>query len=167
MKFRFFIASSLMALSAFVTGCSKSEDQVRAEVAAEAASKASAEAAAKAASISFQTLEDNRNTARENALTNAQAYRAENPRFDEGFKIVTHGDSTQSPECPQGDGWATVSIMKVKNKEAEKYKVKCSTVSAALGCYLEDDFTKKPFAREEGKCQPTNKVPFPLPKIGT
>lgn len=167
MKFRSILVSLLAMAVVALSGCGKSEEEVRAQVAAEAASKAAAEAASKAASISFQTLEDNRNTARENALTNAQAYRAENPRFDEGFKIVTHGDSTQSPECPQGDGWATVSIMKVKNKEVEKYKVKCSTVSAALGCYLEDDFTKKPFAREEGKCQPTNKVPFPLPKIGT
>jgi hypothetical protein len=116
--------------------------------------------------VSFDTLEDARATARSNALFNAQAYRAENPRFDKGFSIVSHGDSTQASDCPQGDGWATISIMKVENKETEKYVLKCSTVSGSLGCYLADDFQKKPFASDENRCQPTTKVPFPLPKIG-
>jgi hypothetical protein len=115
--------------------------------------------------VKFDTLEDARAQGRANALFNAAAYRAENPRFDQGFKIVSHGDSTQAPDCPQGDGWATVSIMKVENKNVEKYTIKCSTVSAALGCYLEDDFSKKPFASDENTCQSTAKVPFPLPKI--
>lgn len=115
--------------------------------------------------VSFNTLEDARAQARLNAEFNAAAYRAENPRFTD-HKIVSHGDSTQSPECPQGDGWATVSIMSVNGKEVDKFTVKCSTVSAALGCYLENDFKKKPFATEEGRCQDVNKVPFPLPKIG-
>lgn len=114
--------------------------------------------------VSFETLEDARSQARANALKNAQAYRAENPRFDT-FDIVSHGDSSQTNACPQGDGWATVSIMKVVNKQTEKYTVKCSTVSAAIGCYQDFDFQKKPFAQEEGHCQPLNKVPFPLPKI--
>lgn len=43
-------------------------------------------------------------------------------------------------------------------------KSKCSTVSAALGCYTKADFVTKPFAKDEGTCQPTNKVPFPLPE---
>lgn len=38
--------------------------------------------------------------------------------------------------------------------------------SAALGCYLDADFVKKPFANDENHCQDTAKVPFPLPKIG-
>lgn len=113
--------------------------------------------------VSFQTLEDARNQARENALFNAQAYRAENPRFNEGFKIVSHGDSSQTASCPQGDGWATVSIMRVEEKSTEKYTAKCSTVSQALGCYLDKDFEKKPFTKEEGRCNTT--LPFPLPKI--
>ena len=104
--------------------------------------------------------------ARDNALWNAAAYRAESPRLD-GTQIVSHGDSTQSPECPQGDGWASVSFMAVsgtgKNKEIEKYVATCSTVSAALGCYLKDDFAKKPFAKQENHCDPA--LPFPLPKI--
>jgi len=114
--------------------------------------------------VSFSTLDDARAHARANGEYNAQLYRAENPRFTD-HKIVSHGDSTQSPDCPQGDGWATNSIMSVNGKSVEKYTVKCSTVSTALGCYLESDFVKKPFASEEGRCQSTNKVPFPLPKL--
>lgn len=115
--------------------------------------------------VNFQTLEANRAQAAANAEFNAQGYRAENPRFTEGFKIITHTDSTIDNNCPQGDGWASVSIMRVNDKQVEKYTVKCSTVSAALGCYLESDFAKKSFASDEGKCQPQDKVPFPLPKI--
>lgn len=114
--------------------------------------------------VAFATLEDARAQARANGEYNAQLYRAENPRFTD-HKIVSHGDSTQSPECPQGDGWVSNTIMSVNGKEVEKFKVKCSSVSAALGCYLEDDFAKKPFASEEGHCQSTNNVPFPLPKL--
>lgn len=116
--------------------------------------------------VGFDTLEDARNTARENALFNAASYRTENPRL-EGTRIVSHGDSTQTPDCPQGDGWASVSFLSVtgegKGKEVEKYVAKCSTVSGALGCYLDKDFTGKPFARQENRCD-TN-LPFPLKKI--
>ena len=115
--------------------------------------------------VSFNTLEDARAQARANGEYNAQLYRAQSPRFTD-HKIVAHGDSTQSPDCPQGDGWATNSIMKVDGKNIEKFTLKCSTVSEALGCYLDTDFVKKPFAGDEGKCQPLNKVPFPLPKLG-
>lgn len=114
--------------------------------------------------VSFNTLEDARSQARSNAEFNAQLYRAENTRFTD-HKIVAHGDSTQNPDCPQGDGWATVSIMRVEGKAVEKFTVKCSTVSQALGCYLEGDFIKKPFAGDENHCQPVGKVPFPLPKL--
>jgi hypothetical protein len=116
-------------------------------------------------SVSFNTLEDARSQARSNAEYNAAAYRAENPRMS-GLKIVGHGDSTQTASCPQGDGWATVSIMNVdKEKQtSEKYKVKCSTVSASLGCYLEEDFNKKEqLVTQENRCDKT--LPFPLPKI--
>lgn len=114
--------------------------------------------------VEFNTLEDARSQARSNALFNAQAYRAENPRFTT-HSIVTHGDSTQSPSCPQGSGWAGVSIMKVEGKEVEKFSAVCSTVSSALGCYLKEDFDKKPFATDADTCQPVGKVPFPIPKL--
>jgi ABC-type uncharacterized transport system auxiliary subunit len=115
--------------------------------------------------VSFSTLETARAQAIANAEFNAKAYRAANPRFTD-HKIMSHGDSTQSPDCPQGDGWATLNVMRVEGKDVEKFTIKCSTVSLSLGCYMEPDFVKKTFANEEGHCQPINKVPFPLPKIG-
>ena len=115
--------------------------------------------------VSFNTLEDARNQARSNAEFNAAAYRSENPRL-QGMKIVGHGDSTQSSTCPQGDGWASLSVMDVEadTSKVNKVKIKCSTVSAALGCYTEVDFVqKKNFASQENSCDTT--LPFPLPKI--
>lgn len=115
---------------------------------------------------SMSTLEDTRATSRANALFNLQLYRAENPRFSEGdWRIVSHADETISPSCPQGDGWANLSMMKVVGKEVEKYEVVCSTHSSSLGCYLLPLFKQKPFGSEEGHCQPTSKVPFPLVSI--
>lgn len=115
--------------------------------------------------VSFQTLEDNRATARANAEFNAIQYRSENPRM-QGLKVVSHGDTSQSADCPQGSGWATLSIMNVDKEKAsiEKYKVVCSTVSTAQGCFLEADFDKTPHAKEANQCNST--LPFPLPKLG-
>lgn len=118
--------------------------------------------------ISHSTLEDTRSRSRANALWNLQLYRAENPRFDGDFKIVSHADESITPDCPQGDGWAALSLMKVDPTDAkkiEKYKVLCSTTSQSLGCYLESDFAKKPFSGDEGHCQPLTKVPHPLPVL--
>lgn len=116
--------------------------------------------------VSFDTLEDARSVGRENALFNAASYRAENPRL-ESLRIVSHGDSTQTDVCPQGDGWASVSFLGVtgegKGKDVEKYTAKCSTVSASLGCYMDKDFTAKPFVRQENRCD--SSLPFPLKKI--
>jgi hypothetical protein len=114
--------------------------------------------------VSFQTLEDGRAQARSNAEYNAIQYRSENPRM-QGLKIVSHGDTTQTADCPQGSGWATLSIMNV-NKElasVEKYKVVCSTVSAAQGCFLEKDFESTPHSKEMNQCN--TRLPFPLPKL--
>lgn len=133
----------LIALALLATACGKKEETP---------------------AISFNTLEDARAQARANAEFNAAAYRAENPRL-QGLKIVGHGDSTQTMECPMGDGWASLSIMDVdkEKQKTEKYKVKCSTVSPTLGCYLESDFQTKPFARQENQCD--RSLPFPLPKF--
>lgn len=114
--------------------------------------------------ISHNSLEDARAQSRSNAEYNAAAYRAENPRMD-GLKIVGHGDAYQTPECPQGSGWAGLSIMNVdKDRQTvEKYKVVCSTTSATLGCYLEADFQKLPYAKTQNSCD--TKLPYPIPKI--
>lgn len=145
---KFAILIIVAVFSSLLTGCGKSEPE----------------------KVSFNTLEDARAQVRANAEFNATAYRAENPRLA-GMKIVGHGDSTQAPDCPQGDGWASLSLMNV-NKDAttnqtqavEKVKIKCSTVSVSLGCYTEADFTGKPFAKQENRCDTS--LPFPLPKLG-
>lgn len=113
----------------------------------------------------FATLEDARNQVRQNAEINARMYRAESPRL-ENTRLVTHGDSTQSADCPQGDGWASVSFLGKKQEgtsEVEKYSVVCSTVSQSIGCFLKQDFQAKPYAAKEGKCDKS--IPFPLPKF--
>lgn len=119
--------------------------------------------------VSFETLESARAQGQENAVTIAKAYVRENPRLA-GGSVVGHVDSTQSPTCPQGDGWASLSVINKTphptNPSQEivtKFKIKCSTVSANLGCYLEDDFKSKSFSEQEGKCDAN--LPFPLPKV--
>jgi hypothetical protein len=79
------------------------------------------------------------------------------------FSIISRGDSSQTPKCPQGDGWATLEF--VSNETKGVVKVKCSTVSGATGCIEDRDFKTKPFASEDGQCQSIEKVPYPLPKI--
>lgn len=112
--------------------------------------------------VSFNTLEEAKTTARENALFNAQRYRAENPPVRD-WTAVSNGDSTQMPDCPQGDGWATLKLF--TPDASRSVQLKCSTVSGATGCLLESEFKSKPFASQDGHCQPTSIVPFPLQKI--
>src|SRR5262249_18072207 len=45
--------------------------------------------------VAFDTLETARTQARENALWNAQNFRATDPRYKDGFDLVVRGDSTQ------------------------------------------------------------------------
>lgn len=127
----------VMALLAALAGCSKKE-------------------------VGFADLEEAKQTARENALYNAQVYRTENKSYA-GWDIVQRGDSSQTPSCPQGDGWATEEF--ISSDRSTKIKVKCSTVSSATGCLEDADFKTKPFASDDGSCQDLNKVPYPIPKI--
>jgi len=118
--------------------------------------------ACKGDEVSFASLEEAKGTARDNAMWNAQRYRQENVLF-RGWDIVGRGDSSQDNACPQGDGWATMDF--VDPSKTRLVKVKCSTVSANTSCLEDADFKTKPFASDDGHCQPTNKVPYPLPKI--
>jgi hypothetical protein len=112
--------------------------------------------------VSFNTLEEAKQTARDNALFNAQRYRAENLNVQD-YTAVSNGDSSQMPDCPQGDGWATLKLFSPdRNKTVP---LKCSTVSGATGCLMDAEFKSKPFASQDGHCQPTSVVPFPLPKL--
>jgi hypothetical protein len=112
--------------------------------------------------VSFNSLEEAKGTARENAMFNAQRYRQENVLY-KGWDIIGRGDSTQDNACPQGDGWATMEF--VNPEKSKLIKVKCSTVSGNTGCLEDADFKSKPFAADDGHCQATTKVPYPLPKI--
>jgi hypothetical protein len=112
--------------------------------------------------VSFDTLEQARSQARDNATYNAQAYRQNDPRVRD-WSIISNGDSTQTPDCPQGDGWASVKIVSPDNKNT--YPLKCSTVSVAVGCMPDTDFKGKIYANDDGHCQPVSKVPFPIKKL--
>lgn len=114
--------------------------------------------------ISPDRLEEARSTAKTNAEMNAQLYRAANPRFTGDYQIVARSDDGQNPTCPQGDGWSSVSVMKVDGKIIDKTVLMCSTYSTSVGCYREEDFHKTPnLARQNSGCN--SDVPFPLPVL--
>lgn len=113
--------------------------------------------------VSFDTLETSRTQGKANAEFSAQAFRATNPQFS-NTAIVAQTDSSMTPDCPQGDGWASVKLVN-KDNPAQAVGLKCSTVSAAVGCMTDADFQKKSYAGDDGRCQPVEKVPFPLPKV--
>lgn len=109
-------------------------------------------------------LEEMRARAKENSELNAQAYKAANPRFTADFNIITRPDTAQTVPCPQGDGWAELSIMRVVDKAVEKTVLMCSTYSLSVGCYRKEDFMKdKNLATQEGACRID--VPNPLPLL--
>ena len=112
--------------------------------------------------VSFNTLEEAKTTARDNSLYNAQLFRQASAEYKD-WSIESRGDSSQTPDCPQGDGWATLKM--VSPDVTRKMNIKCSTVSSATGCLPEDEFKSKPYAADDGHCQPVEKVPHPLPKI--
>lgn len=114
--------------------------------------------------VSSDRLEEARQTAKANAEFNAALYKAANPRFTADFSIVGRSDTTQTAACPQGDGWASLSIMKVDGKTIDKTPLRCSTYSQSVGCYREEDFTKdKQLVSEDGFCR--KEVPYPLPVL--
>jgi hypothetical protein len=111
--------------------------------------------------VSFDTLESARTQGKANAEFNATVYRAAQ-KYD--ANIVAQTDSTMTPECPQGDGWASVKLIDNTNP-ARQVGLKCSTVSGSVGCMTDAEFKTKVYAGDDGRCQATDKVPFPLPKI--
>jgi hypothetical protein len=113
--------------------------------------------------VSFDTLETARKQAKENAEFNAKAWRSQMPAYAE-LSLIGRGDSSQTPDCPQGDGWATMDLVN-PNNPSQKLSLKCSTVSDSVGCRESNDFKSSQFANEDGRCQSITKVPHPLPKI--
>lgn len=118
--------------------------------------------------VSNTTLEDARSQSLQNGVTVAKAYIRENPRLA-GFDVVGHSDEHQTAQCPQGSGWAYLSALRTINDEngkllkVDKVKLVCSTVSASVGCYREEDFKATAFSERAGKCD--TKLTFPLPKV--
>lgn len=113
--------------------------------------------------VSFDTLETSRTQGKANAEFSAQVFRANNPQYA-NTSIIAQTDSTMAPSCPQGDGWASVKLVS-KDNPAIAIGLKCSTVSGAVGCMTDKDFQTKTYAGDDGRCQPVEKVPFPLPKV--
>lgn len=110
--------------------------------------------------VSFDTAEDARRQARENATITAREYRSGAALTD--FDIVMRGDSTIDVRCPQGDGWASVDL--VNRDRGETIKLKCSTVSLGIGCLTDTDFKKRTnYDKQDGNCN--RDIPFPLPKL--
>ena len=110
--------------------------------------------------LAFDTVESARIQANENSEFNAKSFRQSHAEYA-GYSISMRGDSTQSTKCGQGDGWATIDLVKVD--EGKKVQLKCSTVSAATGCMTEEDFKARSYAAQDGQCDTA--IPFPLPKI--
>ncbi len=113
--------------------------------------------------VSFDTLETARKQAKENAEFNARFWRSQTPAYT-SLSLISRGDSSQTPDCPQGDGWASIDLVDPENPK-RKIAIKCNTVSDSVGCRESDDFKGSPFANEDGRCQSVEKVPHPLPKI--
>lgn len=114
--------------------------------------------------VSADRLEEARAIAKDNATMNAQLYRAANPRFTGDYSIVARSDDGQKPSCPQGDGWASVSVMKVEGKAIDKTVLMCSTYSSSVGCYREEDFNKNEnLSKQNSGCN--KDVPYPLPVL--
>lgn len=114
--------------------------------------------------VSNDALENARATVKSNVGFNAQLYRAANPRFTADYSIIDRSDTSQTAECPQGDGWAQVSVMKVDGKVVDKTTLMCSTYSSSVGCFRQEDFDKdKQLAGQDGPCNKS--VPFPIPVL--
>jgi hypothetical protein len=111
--------------------------------------------------VSFSTAEDSRMTVKDNVSILANQFRSEMKL--NGYDLIVRGDSTVSVSCPQGDGWASVDLVDRRIEPNMTLKLKCSTVSAGIGCMLDSEFKTKAYAAEDGVCN--NDLPFPLPKI--
>lgn len=111
--------------------------------------------------VSQDVLEGQRQIAKSNAEFNAAVYKAQNPRFTSEFAIVSRSDDMQSPACPQGDGWAELSIMRVEGKTVDKTVLYCSTFSSSVGCYRKEDFDKSPtLSKQNNVCNKDIPQPF-------
>src|SRR5574343_1600795 len=68
--------------------------------------------------FSFATVEEQRAQGRANAGAAAAQYQGQNPRVA-GWESVVKADTTHSANCPQGDGWAEVVVMRTEREEGK------------------------------------------------
>lgn len=98
---------------------------------------------------SFETVESNKSIAKENAIISAKKWRSTHK--PNGI-VDTHGDSSVTEDCVQGDGWASVKVLDPENGTVLA-ELKCSTYSKADGCLVKAEFQKCPYLNEqEGSC---------------
>lgn len=109
--------------------------------------------------VEGDTLEQTRLIAKENATFNGKQYRGQDPRLSD-YQLIPNGDSSIQPNCPMGDGWATIELVNANNTGS--VKLKCSTNSRATGCLLASEFAKKS-EYQDGSCN--SKMPYPIKKI--
>lgn len=108
--------------------------------------------------VSFETVDQSQGIAKKNGTFNAKTFRSS---YYPDAEIIPRGDSTISATCPQGDGWASIDIVKDGRVMAE---LKCSTVSANLGCMTKKDFSgRAQYSNQENNCN--KEIPFPLPRL--
>jgi hypothetical protein len=113
--------------------------------------------------VSQKELNTNMATANENSSYNAKTWKALHPEVSD-FVIEAKGDSTQSKECLQGDGWATIDLVKITKDNREVVILKCSTISAQIGCRTKTDYdTTAAYANQANKCN--SAIDVPLEKI--
>lgn len=151
-----------LSIALAVAACGKQEPEVKSADQQRAERLAASEKNKKLQEL----LEQQRSTAMNNIQFNVAAYFALNPRFQPAtdWNVLPHTDDYIDSACPQGSGWGWANIMNTKLKDEKggptKFKVFCSTSSAALGCYIENDFKTLPHSKNANKCN--EDLPHPL-----
>jgi hypothetical protein len=108
----------------------------------------------------LKQVEASREHARQNVSQLAEAWQKANGF--ELYHLVVRDDPTISADCPQGDGWAEAALMDKTTQQTVRL-LKCSTVSASLGCMTSATFDGTAHRREEDVCNTA--LPAPLPRL--
>lgn len=100
--------------------------------------------------VATDTVDMNQSITRENAQLNAQRYAA--AVYPDASQVVMQSDSTVSPSCRFGDGWASGKVIKDGRDIA---KIKCQTNGSGkgtYGCMTDADFKTKDYATQDSHC---------------
>lgn len=107
-----------------------------------------------APAVSAPRVDELRTISRDNAALNASAY-ARTVHGGEVERIIAQSDSTIGDECPNGDGWGSVTLLL---KGGEQVPLQCQTNGSGKGidgCMTKEDFAGKSYGAEAGKCVAT------------